>query len=234
MHLLLPSNVVLSVRRTTRQDSVALKVTLDRNTLLVPKRFSDKKVQAFIQEQLTWIEQSIHKQRLRLPAPQLEAELNQVMRYGEVFHIEFEADINTCVWDDVSKLVFVPKTLQNQPGLVKNTLKKALLNDISQTLPAQTLRWAERMGVAKQLGNITIKNYKSRWGSCTHDGRVQFNWRLVFFAPEVIDYVIIHELAHLTHLNHSKAFWAEVARFCPNYKTHQATLKQQSRQAMAF
>lgn len=236
MHLLLPSNAVLSVRRTTRKDSVALKVTLVANTLLVPRQFSDKRVRSFIDKQLDWIEQSIAKQRARLPvaiAPA--AELNQVVLLGVTYEVVFVEELEfPCVFNAEQQQVLMPKTAQKSPRLFKDMLKKALFEAVEAHLKTHTLAWAQRMGVAQRLQSITVKNYKSRWGSCTHDGRVQFNWRLAMFAPAVIEYVIVHELAHLTHLNHSKAFWAEVARYCPDYKQYQAILKQQGAAALAF
>lgn len=237
MHLLLPSNAVLSVRRTTRKDSVALKVTLKANTLLVPRKFSDKRVRTFIEKQLDWIEQSITKQRARLPVALTvaETELTQVALLGVTYQIVFVDKLDLpCVFKEAEQQVLMPKTAQKLPGLVKNTLKTALFDAVETYLKTHTFEWAQRMGVAQRLQSITVKNYKSRWGSCTHDGRVQFNWRLAMFAPAVIDYVIVHELAHLTHMNHSKAFWAEVAQYCPDYKHYQTILKQQGICVMAF
>jgi len=72
---------------------------------------------------------------------------------------------------------------------------------------------------------VGIKNYKSRWGSCHHDGRVYFNWRLMMAPAWVLDYVIVHELCHLIQPNHSKAFWHEVARTMPDYQQAQTWLK---------
>lgn len=234
MNILLPSDAVLSVRRTTRQDSVALKVTVARNTLLVPRQFTDKKIHRFIEEQLSWIEQTIQKQRLRLPSSVPVDDSQVVLRYGQVYQIVYDSSVQICIWQGESEQVLIPERLQNQPGLVKIELQKHLFDDIALHLHKRCHHWAKQMGVVHKMRGLQIKDYRSRWGSCTHDGRLQFNWRLVFFAPEVIDYVIVHELAHLTHLNHSTAFWGEVAAFCPEYKKHQATLKHQAARAMAF
>lgn len=73
---------------------------------------------------------------------------------------------------------------------------------------------------------ITIRNQKTRWGSCSQTGTLSFNYRLMMAEPAVIDYVIIHELCHLTHMNHSKAFWDKVAGIMPDYKIHMSWLKE--------
>lgn len=72
---------------------------------------------------------------------------------------------------------------------------------------------------------ITIRDQKTRWGSCSAGGTLSFNWRLMLAPPAVLDYVVIHELCHLTHMNHSKAFWALVESVCPDYRTHRKWLK---------
>jgi predicted metal-dependent hydrolase len=69
-----------------------------------------------------------------------------------------------------------------------------------------------------QYGRITIKGQSTRWGSCSSQRNLNFNWRLMFAPPAAIDYVILHELCHLEELNHSRRFWTLVGRYCPDYK----------------
>lgn len=83
--------------------------------------------------------------------------------------------------------------------------------------------WAERMGV--KFGRIRVKNQRSLWGSCTPDGNLNFNWRLTLAPPEVLDYVVIHELAHRAEMNHSPRFWAIVERYCPEQKERRRWLR---------
>lgn len=74
---------------------------------------------------------------------------------------------------------------------------------------------------------IVLRDTRSRWGSCTHDGRLMFSWRLAMAPPEVLDYVAAHEVAHLREMNHAPAFWAVVARLMPDYARHRAWLKRE-------
>ena len=73
--------------------------------------------------------------------------------------------------------------------------------------------------------SITIRDQKSRWGSCSSRGTLSFNYRLIFAPPRVLDYVVVHELCHLTHMNHSKDFWNMVASVMPEYKTYKNWLR---------
>ncbi len=72
---------------------------------------------------------------------------------------------------------------------------------------------------------ITIRDQKTRWGSCSAKGTLSFNWRLMLAPPAVLDYVVVHELCHLTHMDHSAAFWQAVEAVCPDYRTHRKWLK---------
>lgn len=74
--------------------------------------------------------------------------------------------------------------------------------------------------------SITIRDQKTRWGSCSSRGTLSFNYRLIFAPPRVLDYVVVHELCHLTHMNHSRDFWNMVASVMPDYKVYKNWLKE--------
>lgn len=84
-------------------------------------------------------------------------------------------------------------------------------------------RWVPSMALTP--ANIFVRNQRSRWGSCATDGTLRFNWRLAMFDDSVVDYVVVHELAHLRVRNHSAAFWAEVAQALPGYDNARARLR---------
>ncbi len=78
--------------------------------------------------------------------------------------------------------------------------------------------------------SIAIRDQKTRWGSCSSRGTLSFNYRLIFAPPRVLDYVVVHELCHLTHMDHSKNFWNMVAQFMPDYKTYRNWLREHGRE----
>ena len=77
---------------------------------------------------------------------------------------------------------------------------------------------------------ISIRDQKTRWGSCSSKGTLSFNWRLMLAPPAILDYVVVHELCHLTHMNHSKAFWQAVEAAYPDYRNARKWLKEHGRE----
>lgn len=80
-------------------------------------------------------------------------------------------------------------------------------------------------GIRTSYSTLSIRDQKSRWGSCSSRGTLSFNYRLIFAPPGVLDYVVVHELCHLTHMNHSKDFWHLVAYIMPEYKQYKNWLR---------
>lgn len=110
------------------------------------------------------------------------------------------------------------------PGFTRQEVEE-LADRALADIPARVARLAPLVGV--DYGRITIRNQVSRWGSCSSKGNLNFNCLLVLCPPEVADYVVVHELCHRRHMNHSAAFWAEVERVLPDYKARRAWLKEQ-------
>jgi predicted metal-dependent hydrolase len=94
---------------------------------------------------------------------------------------------------------------------------KALRQQARRELPARLLELAARHGLA--VTRVSVRNQRSRWGSCGRDGHICLNWRLVVMPPSVRDYVLVHELMHLRRMDHSPAYWRLVADACPDYRT---------------
>jgi len=81
-----------------------------------------------------------------------------------------------------------------------------------------------RLGVT--CNRLTIRGQRTRWGSCSHKGTLSFNWKVIMAPQPVIDYVVIHELAHRKEMNHTKRFWGLVAEYCPRWRQHRRWLKE--------
>ncbi len=114
---------------------------------------------------------------------------------------------------------------QQKQSITKFTLEeiRQLANRALTAIPERVAYYAPIVGV--QYGRITIRNQVSRWGSCSGKGNLNFNCLLMLTPPDVIDYVVVHELCHRKELNHSKKFWGEVARVLPDYEAPKKWLK---------
>ena len=107
---------------------------------------------------------------------------------------------------------------------LSETEQKALAKQAAQVLPPKVQHFAAVIGVS--YGRITIRSQRTRWGSCSAKGNLNFNCLLMLCPEEVMDYVVIHELCHRKEMNHSPAFWAEVETYCPDYRIHRKWLKE--------
>jgi len=105
-------------------------------------------------------------------------------------------------------------------------IQKRLRQLAAQELPGRVMEFAALHGVS--VSRISVRNQKSRWGSCSRKGTISLNWRLIQTPVFVRDYIILHELAHRKHMNHSRIFWQEVERSCPDYMMAGRWLKQHS------
>lgn len=124
-----------------------------------------------------------------------------------------------------------------------DTLRLTTTDTSQETVRAALAAWYRkqaRVVIAERLtvwnahyrftfGRVSIKEQKSRWGSCSRQGNLNFNWRLLLAPLPVLDYVVIHELAHLKEQNHSPRFWAIVAQTCPDYTAKRRWLRQHGR-----
>ena len=107
---------------------------------------------------------------------------------------------------------------------------RSLADEAMRVLPARVSHFASLAGVT--YGRITIRNQKTRWGSCSSKGNLNFNCLLMLAPPSVQDYVVVHELCHRKEMNHSPRFWAEVERIIPDYKTYEKWLKTDGKHLM--
>ena len=100
--------------------------------------------------------------------------------------------------------------------------EKELRERAKSVLAQRTAYFARQVGVT--YGRITVRDQKTRWGSCSQTGNLNFNFRLILAPPEVLDYVVVHELCHRRQMNHSAQFWQEVAQVLPDYRERKAWL----------
>lgn len=108
----------------------------------------------------------------------------------------------------------------------------ALAEEALKVIPERVEYFAKVIGVT--YGKITVRTQKTRWGSCSSKGNLNFNCLLMLAPPEVLDYVVVHELCHRKQMNHSKAFWLEVEKVLPDYKEARKWLKEEESQMITL
>lgn len=244
----------MPVVRTARRKSIALKPVVTSNQaapmqLLVPAHLSDSALRTLLQQHQAWIAGRLqsHVQNLQNRAadpawPKFGFEQpRQVIYLGEPVALHWHAKavpesapterhIPLCIDSPAaSGLLSLSPAQKTQ---LKRQLQHWYLQQAQHYFAQNVPLWAARIGV--QVRAVQVKTYKSRWGSCYSDGRIQFNWKLLQAPAWVVDYVIVHELCHLHHPNHSSAFWALVSHHYPQTPQAKRWLKTHGAALMAF
>lgn len=121
--------------------------------------------------------------------------------------------------------VFVNESLgeKERKTLIEGAFKKWLIRTARECIEDRLNYYCKIIGV--NYNSMKIKEQRTRWGSCSRKGNLNFNWKLIMSPPWVIDYVVVHELCHLQYMNHSKEYWAMVERYMPSYRKAQEWLK---------
>ena len=192
-------DIALTVRRSARARRITLRISqLDgRVTLTLPQGVSEAAAVEFAQQKAAWIRKHL-AQRVEDVVVALGQEIPVAGQMRLV-----EPGIGRAVRLEGDRL-FVPGAEASVPRRAFGFLK-TLARD---RLVAASDHYAARLG--RQYSGISIRDTRSRWGSCSSAGRLMYSWRLIMAPPEVLDYVVAHEVAHLAQMNHSPAFWAEV------------------------
>lgn len=126
-------------------------------------------------------------------------------------------------WIETHRAKVLAEYAQGQEAPLGEEEILTLAEQMRQRLPEKLNRHAASMGVT--FGRVTIRCQQTRWGSCSSRGNLNFNCLLMLAPEEVLDYVVVHELAHRKQMNHSALFWQEIARECPDYKKSLRWLK---------
>lgn len=163
-------------------------------------------------------------------AIQIKPDLTVVVRvpYGVPRRTVMEFVNREKAWIDenVRKMECANRERELVPRLTEEEIK-VLKEQALKYIPERVEHFAPIVGV--DYHRITIRNQKTRWGSCSAKGNLNFNCLLMQAPSEVIDYVVVHELCHRKYMNHSKAFWCEVEKVLPEYKTAKRWLRENAR-----
>lgn len=201
-----------SYRLTLKRDGTAVAT--------IPLRGSEREAKRFVEQQQAWLERARERQRRRPRAAEVWTIGTHVLWRGELTEIRI-ATLGTerpqvCLAADVFRVAKIDGDLR--PTLEAHIVRRAKIE-----LPARTWELSAITGV--DVKQAVVRNQQSRWGSCSANGTISLNWRLVQTPEFVRDYIIYHELMHLREMNHSARFWARVEEVCPGWQEAERWIK---------
>ncbi len=211
------------VQRSKRK-SLALHVRHDRIEVRAPLHITTAEILQFLGKHQRWLMRKLAEKQQRAAQALVLEEGRQIYYKARMLTLQLQSAPRAGV------IVHEDRMLIQGPDVsaagAEKILKHWLQVQAQAWMPARTRALADYLGAGHRLKEVVFRKTRSKWGHCTHDGRIQYNW-LIMLAPDgVIDYMISHEVCHLLHMNHSPAFWQAVASVCPDYQRYTGWLKQ--------
>lgn len=191
--------------------------------ITIPRRGSKREALAFLEAQRDWIaRERVRQIECARHRPSREwVDGQTVLIAGRGVPLQRGAATRAGVIDAGDALVVTPRAADGAD--LRPVASAWMLQRAKRELPARLLELAARLDLT--VTRVSVRNQRARWGSCATGGRISLNWRLLQTPDDVRDYVLIHELMHLRQANHSRRFWALVARACPGYETSRRWLR---------
>ncbi|HSU55254.1 MAG TPA: SprT family zinc-dependent metalloprotease [Candidatus Dormibacteraeota bacterium] len=184
----------------------------------IPRGGSAGEAKAFVARQIPWLEKQLLRQATLPRSPRQWKAGSEILLRGEPIRLQTLSEAPGILRFGSEQLRLVDRSGDLRPAVERHLWKLARYE-----LGSRVMQLAALHGCNVQ--RVTIRNQRSRWGSCSRKGTISLNWRLIQTPAFVSDYIILHELAHLKHMNHSQRFWREVARLCPNFQKAERWLK---------
>lgn len=209
-------DVEITFRRSARARRFSLRVSqLDgRVTLTLPPRTREAEALAFLRDQESWLRRTLE----RMPSGNTVEIGASVLVEGKALTLQPGTGRSIRIAADS---LLVP----GHPDQAARRVLAYLKVRARDRLAAASDHYAGLIG--RPYTSLALRDTRSRWGSCTTDGRLMYSWRLIMAPPQVLDYVAAHEVAHLAEMNHSDAFWDVVQTLYPRYQTPRRWLKSQ-------
>jgi len=214
----IPYTVVRSRRKT-----MAIHVQHMEVEVRAPLFVTKKQIERFVYEHKQWMLSMLeHKAEQEGQKPRL-VDGGSIFYKGKKIPVSVQkATAESVALRDGQLCIHVRNV---EEAVITRAVQRWLQQQAKQFLPERTKALAQYLGHSDKFKEVVFRKTKTKWGHCTVDGRIQYNW-LIMMAPDaVIDYMICHEVCHLRHMNHSKQFWALVLSVCPDYRLYQNWLK---------
>ena len=218
------------VRHSPRAKNLRLKVTREAGLLVVvPKGYDEKKIPALLKQKRIWIADALRRvgetRRFLEPQPVVHLpDTVQLVALGETWPVMYrEGESHTGIRLRADKGILVVSGSDLKRDAVIGKLKDWLRTKVREGLFPLAEKLAGRHHL--KLGGLMVKSQRTRWASCSAQRNLALNTKLLFLAPDLVRYAMIHELCHTVHMNHSPEFWRLVAAHEPSYKALDQTLR---------
>ena len=173
-------------------------------------------IHSFINEKKEWIEKAYAKMQKRKPVKKTYIDEEEFLFLGKLYKLKYYSGIKIGFKDNN---LYFPTASKFR---AEKELTKWYIDQASKFIAKRVQHHAEKMNA--EFGDLRFSDTSSKWGTCFPDNSLQFNWRLIMTPLMVLDYVVIHELAHTTEKNHGPSFWRKVRLFTPAYRQHRKWL----------
>jgi len=216
---------IAEIIRTSRIKSADVRVEDGAVSIVVPKSLAHDRISKILKDKKQWIREKIVLHREALPVSAKEYISGESFSYlGRNYRLKLNRGKHTPVKLVQGRLVVTMPNGKNEPHMTRNALIRWFKHNAERKLKEKVERYAPIIGVAPKA--IGIKSFKSRWGSCSATGKIDFNWKIITAPNRIVDYVVVHELCHLKHHDHSAKFWKEVEQVVADYRSCKDWLKQ--------
>lgn len=225
MNVIQGNGFVADVIRSPRRKTAAIQIRQGKVSVIVPDYLPMATIESLVANKNRWIKAKLAIQNEIITIKPKEFVSGEIFSYlGRNHPLKIESGLYPAIKLHQGELVVAVrnKTADNSVK-IRPMLIKWYKQQAESELIEKTGRYAKIIGVKPSA--VTIKSFKSRWGSCNITGSIQYNWKLIIAPERIVDYVVIHELCHILHHNHSPAFWQAVARYCHDYSECRAWLK---------
>lgn len=206
---------IAEIIRTHRRKTADIRVEDGAVSIVVPAKTPPEKIDQLLADKRRWIREKIALYQERTPASTKQYLSGEAFTYlGRNYRLKVERGSFAPVRVIQGRLVVTVPRGTEQPQMIRNALVRWYKRQAAQKLTEKVKRFAPLVGV--EPAGVGIKHFRSRWGSCTSKGKLEFNWQIMMAPNRMVDYVVVHELCHLIRHDHSAEFWKEVARVMPD------------------
>ncbi|HWS23223.1 MAG TPA: SprT family zinc-dependent metalloprotease [Anaerolineales bacterium] len=214
------NGLIDELKRSDRR-SISIVVGTDGKVIVrAPRKTPAGVIDLFVSSKQEWIESTKVKMLARKPRPQEKDILKDgLLLLGEPIRVTV-TDEKSVHYDNINRILYLPNRPLPQISII---LEKFYKSQARVYLSGRLNQLAAKTGY--QVEKFRLSSARTRWGSCSGKGTISLNWKLLLAPKAVVDYVIIHELCHLDHMNHSPAFWKRVGTHLPDYQRHRDWLK---------